>query len=718
MRSTPWGWLAGWRESLVAARERRLVYVAGDVAECQVRFDEIAAVLDGTGQLWVGAAAAADRDVIDPTDASRRLGEEFDLVFYDLRAGMDPDAIGALAGTLRAGGLLVLAGPPLDEWSGFCDPVQARVTVWPVAAAEVTRRYLVRFARMLATDPTVVVIGTASKPAPTHPEAASAAQVDPPYRSRDQADAVAAIEHVVHGQRRRPVVLQADRGRGKSAALGLAAGRLLAGGLRRVVVTSAVRAAAGAVFEHAASVWTAARQVTNDRLADARGALEFLPVDRLLADDRPVDLVLVDEAATLPTPLLARLLERFGRIAFATTVHGYEGSGRGFALRFQTWLDTHTRGWRRVTLNEPIRYAATDPLERWTFRALLLNASAAPDESFAGVDVAQARIERLDRDRLAGDEAQLAEVFGLLVSAHYRTRPLDLRHLLDGPNLEVWIARLNGSVAAVALVAREGGFDAQLAERIGAGLTRPHGHLLPETLASHMGLVTAAGLSAIRVLRIAVHPAVQRQGLGSQMLDQLVAQGAARGFAYAGGSFGADPGLVHFWRRAGFEPVRISARANAASGAHSVLMLCGMSVDGAGVVHRARRAFARDWPVAFGDGLNGLDPDLALELCRGADPGIGLDADERSALAAFAHGRRIVEAVAGPLWRFAASELAAASLSSTAARLLLVRVIQRGDWTACARRLGLSGRAELVERLRAAVRERVAAPGDTTGAGA
>ena len=350
--------------------------------------------------------------------------------------------------------------------------------------------------------------------------------------------------------------------------------------------------------------------------------------------------------------------------------------------------------------------------------SLLLNASAAPDESFAGVDVAQARIERLDRDRLAGDEAQLAEVFGLLVSAHYRTRPLDLRHLLDGPNLEVWIARLNGSVAAVALVAREGGFDAQLAERIGAGLTRPHGHLLPETLASHMGLVTAAGLSAIRVLRIAVHPAVQRQGLGSQMLDQLVAQGAARGFAYAGGSFGADPGLVHFWRRAGFEPVRISARANAASGAHSVLMLCGMSVDGAGVVHRARRAFARDWPVAFGDGLNGLDPDLALELCRGADPGIGLDADERSALAAFAHGRRIVEAVAGPLWRFAASELAAASLSSTAARLLLVRVIQRGDWTACARRLGLSGRAELVERLRAAVRERVAAPGDTTGAGA
>ena len=54
-----------------------------------------------------------------------------------------------------------------------------------------------------------------------------------------------------------------------------------------------------------------------------------------------------------------------------------------------------------------------------------------------------------------------------------------------GLELDAEVARLQ------TLVADEGGFDAATAQAIAAGRTRPHGHLLPETLAAHQGLAEA-----------------------------------------------------------------------------------------------------------------------------------------------------------------------------------------------------------------------------------
>ncbi|TGD49198.1 hypothetical protein C9F10_05710, partial [Salmonella enterica subsp. enterica serovar Poona] len=56
--------------------------------------------------------------------------------------------------------------------------------------------------------------------------------------------------------------------------------------------------------------------------------------DSVRACGRCADWLVFDEAAAIPSPLLLQLVSRFPRILLTTTVQGYEGTGRGFFLKF------------------------------------------------------------------------------------------------------------------------------------------------------------------------------------------------------------------------------------------------------------------------------------------------------------------------------------------------------------------------------------------------
>lgn len=701
-----------WRQLASARRHRLALVIAGTAAWTRRLAEACLPASPGTG-VWL-----ADGPLTRPHQPLAAglalLGRELDYLVYDAQAGFDPDSFGAATGALRGGGLLLLLTPPLQDWPRLPDPQARRIAVEGCAPEGMSGRFLARLARVLASQEGLTLIEegqpawltvpppAASAPAPAGPAPDDAGGL---YRTPDQAEAVRAILHTARGRARRPLVIVADRGRGKTSALGLAAGQLLAAGLPRILVTAPRLAAVAPLFHHAAAGLPGARS-HNDRIEFGQGEIRFLPPDALCQGHEPADLLLVDEAAAIPAPLLERLLVAYPRLVFASTLHGYEGTGHGFEVRFRQALQRLTPNYRQLELQTPIRWAQDDPLEALVARALLLDARPAAAHAPADANPANCQYARLDRDALARDETILSQLFGLLVLAHYQTRPLDLRHLLDGPNIQVQVLRHRGQVAATALVAREGCFSPDLARDIYEGRRRPRGHLLPQTLSAHAGLEEAPLLSWARILRIAVHPAAQGRGLGRLLVHNIQDQARADHQDLVGVSFGATRDLLGFWAACGLAPVHLGTSRNAASGAQAAVVLGALSATGEQLAQRARERFARRLPAQLAGPCRGLEPDLAanlLAITAPAPPPASDEPDWRE-LAAFAGAQRPFEASYVSLRilteRYVGPALRQGDISLGQAIPLVALLLQHRDWGEVARLTGLAGRAEVILRVR------------------
>lgn len=637
---------------------------------------------DAADMLWIGDTAPPGVDATPARTACHQLGRGFGLLVFDAHAGFHPDAFAAAVGTLRGGGDCVVLTPRLERWPEFEDPDSARFAPWPLSANDMRPLFLERLQRLWGNDPAVVRVDAGSDLGPRFAPAASTE----PVLSSAQETAVEAVMRVATGHARRPLVLTADRGRGKSTVLGVAAARLLQQGYPVITVIAARAAAAETLFQHARRLLGDPGGIAGPRFA--------LPHDWLAQDPNPPGLLLVDEAASIPLPVLGRLLERGNRLVFASTVHGYEGSGRGFDLRFRALLDRRMPQWRSLQLQPPVRWAEDDPLESLVHRSLVLDAdsgdAAGPgDTTFSTVPAA----------RLAADEALLREVFGLLVDAHYQTRPSDLRQLLDNPRLAVCIAQRNGRVVGVLLVSREGGFDAAMATEILAGRRRPRGHLLPQSLAVHAGLDEALRLSTWRIQRIAVHPRQQREGIGRGLVTALASE--AKDADLLGCAFGVDEGLLAFWERLGFVPARLGSRVDAASAAHSLFMVRGLGPVGRTFAATAQLRLQRDLPWAVGAELADVPAAVVARLLAGRDcRDLDLDADDRRALARLASGARPLAGAGALLWRAVVHVAAAARLSADELSPVLAWCLQHHPLESIVREYPVTGRRDLEARVR------------------
>lgn len=705
--------LLRWREQLAARRWRGLLWIAASLDSAQTRALAVWREEASDRALWVATTrpvAVAEAAWLPAAKARTRLGVEHGLVVIDAvspDAGFDPEAFGALSGTLVAGGLLVLLTPA--DWGARPDADYLRLADHPLHPEDLSSRYLQRLARQLASDSRVARWSQSGEfELPGQMASESSHEVAPsrePYATADQARAVASLLKL---RRRRPLVLFADRGRGKSAALGIACARWLSRGEREILVTaprpSAVETLFCHLFTHLQQEYPKARRSGHEVSLERDGEIRrvrFVAPDALAeAGGGPGSLLLVDEAAAIPAALLGEWLTHFPRIAFATTLHGYEGSGRGFALRFLPYLERQTPDWQACQLVTPVRWAPGDPLEALTNQLLMLGAEPAPcvalknDEPLA--------LRRWKRSALLDDEQRLGELFGLLVQAHYRTQPSDLRRLLDGPGVSITTLEQAGHIVAVSLCVEEGGFSSELAERVACGERRPRGHLLAQSLAAHAGSRHALTSRVRRIMRIAVHGDVRRQGLGERLLTAERQRAQRDGIDLLGASFGADPGLMAFWRGAGFHAVRLGLSRETSTGEHALMVVTATSDVGRNLTTELMSRFQTLLPLLLAFELRELAPEVAVALFAEGqtEP---LSVALRRDLDDVTLGRREPGLVRPALQQLVRRGLAAGAAHDADAWLLVAWLFQPRDSAWLAARLGLSGRREVIVRLREAL---------------
>ena len=243
--------------------------------------------------------------------------------------------------------------------------------------------------------------------------------------------------------------------------------------------------------------------------------------------------MLIDEAAAIPTSLLKQLVQRYKRIVLSTTIHGYEGNGRGFEIRFKNYLSEQCPGWHSIHLSQAIRWAENDPLEHWTDQLLHLRPKdyVLPQHEQS----LHVSFRWVSQEELFNKQALLEQVVSLLVNAHYQTSPDDIRLLLDHPDVYIGIQELSSGIqegpmgnqaksqgtAGVIMLIKEGEIiDDELRNHILAGKRRLRGHITPQTLATSTGVKELLSLSYLRVIRIAVAKKCENNGYGSEMLRE------------------------------------------------------------------------------------------------------------------------------------------------------------------------------------------------------
>lgn len=577
-------------------RFRRCILLHGDVETTRVEALRVVSPRPGPAVLWVGEGPAGPCHIVPPREAARWLGSSFDAVVLDLHRGVDPDLMGQCHGFIRGGGRLVLRLPPRGVIPRGLDDA---LTVYPHTVDQVGHRFWRRMERLLDASDAVV---------PSQP---IAALPPTPAGTAEQRAVVEKLLTILAAPEPALVALLSDRGRGKSSALGLALHRLLHLAVPpRIAVCAATPEAASEVFRFSLGDPRAP--------ADPTAPLCFMEPLALIRAPPECAVIVVDEAAQLPVPILQRIALRHpsARIAFATTVRGYEGTGRGFVLRFLDWARRLERPLVDLRLEEPVRWAAGDPLERLVHRVLALDAE--PAALVEPADDGDLEHVQLDRDRLADDDVLLEGFFGLLVHAHYRTTPGDLHRALDAPNIALHALVQRGVVVAASLVAREGGLPASLCDDLAHGRGRIRGHALADTLITHAGHPEAGALRMIRSVRTAVHPALRRRGLARLLVDHVHRSHDTDLF---GTVFGGTPELIRFRRALGYQLVRLGVSRGSRSGEAAAVMVRPVTPSAVRLVEALRRGLAlalpRQLDLLCGGGDLLVDPVMRETLCDG-----------------------------------------------------------------------------------------------------
>ncbi|MEC7132396.1 MAG: tRNA(Met) cytidine acetyltransferase TmcA domain-containing protein, partial [Pseudomonadota bacterium] len=322
---------------------RRMLVISGNDDFCEAAIRSVQAFVDEVSSISVVNFAG---DTLKGKNRKQVLGSECDIATLDCRDSFKPGDVMAVAGIVKRSGCLILICPALSEWVN-----NISVSFLSEGFTLTQSRYLERFIKHLRNND-YVALHTEEKT--TLPDTAmyriSQGLTSNVYRgslfkSEEQEQAYSRL-YQAHSLNKLNALITAPRGRGKSSLLGIFIESLIRQG-KNVLLTSErfdnVKNVLSRIQQHEiAGVKTQQPSTANIQaqlsLGDKNetttlGSVKWVPPDSALlytTEDEKYDVVIVDEAASIPLPDVYRIIANHKQWVLSTTLLGYEGSGSGF----------------------------------------------------------------------------------------------------------------------------------------------------------------------------------------------------------------------------------------------------------------------------------------------------------------------------------------------------------------------------------------------------
>ncbi|GAA5987747.1 hypothetical protein JCM11641_006516 [Rhodosporidiobolus odoratus] len=401
-------------------------------------------------------------------------------------------------------------------------------------------------------------------------------------RTLDQAKAILTFTDAITSKSlSQTVSLTAGRGRGKSAALGLSIALAVLHSYSNIFVTSPSPENLKTLFEFIFKGFDKMGweehldyDIVTSTNPEWKGAVVRVNIFRqhrqtiqyIQPQDYHVlgqaELVVIDEAAAIPLPIVRSLLGPY-LVFMASTINGYEGTGRSLSLKLLQQLREMSRPasalsvpkdaaqgssaaaggqplaiarqLKEIKLTTPIRYAPGDDIESWLNSLLCLDASLSPSsKALQGRPLpSHCELFYVNRDTLfsyhPASEAFLQRMMSLYVASHYKNSPNDLQLMSDAPGHHLFVllppVKEGDATLPEPLVVMQVALEGNISrEVVMNSLTRgnlPSGDLIPWTISQQYQDDAFGSLSGARIVRVAVHPDCAGMGYGKRAIQAL-----------------------------------------------------------------------------------------------------------------------------------------------------------------------------------------------------